>query len=349
MFSPDDHLKKPPEGSPLHDLVGAIAEERTAAGDPALFTRLLNLAAAAQLEADQVRQALDIERAHFHATFEQAPVGIAHVAPDGRFLRVNGQFARITGYSVAALVQHGFQQITHPDDLVSDLAHVQRLLSGADDRYTMEKRYIRPGGSTVWVKLTVALIRDAKGTPDFFISVMEDLSEIKRAHAEAVRDPLTGLLNRRGFLDRATREIKRAARTPHMLMLVYLDLDGFKAINDRRGHAAGDACLCAVARLLEAMTRPGDALARFGGDEFTLLLPHLSARDAAQRLEQLRTAIKDYGTEAGHAVTASFGAAFIQPDRDTCAEQLIQRADEAMLLAKRSDKNCVRFANLDSW
>jgi len=295
--------------------------------------------AARQAAGIALAEVAQVER-RFEATFSQSPVGIAHVSPDGRFLLVNDTFCAITGHTRDALLHDGFQAITHPDDLGSDLAHVQRLLSGEDARYAMEKRYVRPDGSLVWVNLTVALIRDPDGLPDFFVSVIEDVSDIKRAHADAIRDPLTGLLNRRGFMDRGAREVARAARSGQGMALVYLDLDGFKAINDSHGHATGDTCLAAVARTIEQLTRPGDTLARLGGDEFAIIMPQISPFDAQCKVERLRAAIAtiDIGP---WSLSASFGLLSRTPGYDTTLDDMIAHADAAMFEAKRGGKNRV--------
>ncbi len=112
----------------------------------------------------------------FTATFEQAAVGMAQVAPDGSFLKVNDTFCRILGQPREALMTLSFQDITHPDDLWADLAHVEALLAGGIATYSMEKRYLLPGGGTVWVNLTVSLVRALDGAPDYFIAVVEDIS-----------------------------------------------------------------------------------------------------------------------------------------------------------------------------
>jgi len=129
------------------------------------------------------RSRLDAEQretqARFEATFEQAAVGLAHVAPDGRWLRVNRKLCDILGYSRDNLRRKTFQEITHPDDLETDVAHMARLLSGEIPSYAMEKRYVRADGGTVWVQLTVSLVRDATGRPDYFISVVEDIDRRK--------------------------------------------------------------------------------------------------------------------------------------------------------------------------
>lgn len=119
----------------------------------------------------------------FRATFEQAAVGIAHVALDGRWLRVNHKLCDIVGYSSDELRERTFQDITHPDDLAADLAQGRRLLAGEIDVHTMEKRYFRKDGSVVWIELTVSLVRDGAGTPKYFIAVVAEIS--RRHEAEA--------------------------------------------------------------------------------------------------------------------------------------------------------------------
>jgi PAS domain S-box-containing protein len=118
----------------------------------------------------------------FRATFEQAAVGIAHVNPNGRFMRLNQHFCDIVGFSHDDLIGRTCQDITHPDDLDLDLLYVARMLGGEDSRYEMEKRYIRADKSTVWVNLTVSLIRGADDRPAYFVSVIENISD--RVEAE---------------------------------------------------------------------------------------------------------------------------------------------------------------------
>jgi PAS domain S-box-containing protein len=139
------------------------------------------LARIRRLLADKIRRALDLSASErrFQATFDQAAVGIAHVAPDGRWLRVNQKLCAIVGYSAEEMTGLTFQAITHPDDLEDDLALVRQVLDGAIDTYNKEKRYIRKDGRTVWINLTVALVRDASGAPDYFISVIEDIDRRK--------------------------------------------------------------------------------------------------------------------------------------------------------------------------
>jgi PAS domain S-box-containing protein len=130
-----------------------------------LAGRRYHRASSAELKANEER---------FRSTFEQAAVGIAHVAPRGEFLRINARFCEIVGYTRGEMLERTFQDITHPDDLDADLEQVQRLLRGEADTYSMTKRYYRKDGQIVWVVLTVSLLRDDGGHPRWFVSVVED-------------------------------------------------------------------------------------------------------------------------------------------------------------------------------
>ncbi len=133
------------------------------------------------VETTRHRRALNASEARFRATFEQAAVGIAHVAIDGHFLRINRKFCDIIGYNNEEILTVDFQSITHPDDITADLENVERLLTQKISTYSMEKRYLRKDGSVTWVTLTVALLRKEDGTPDYFISVIEDINARKQA------------------------------------------------------------------------------------------------------------------------------------------------------------------------
>lgn len=147
------------------------------------FLQALAAMMGAAIERHETERLLSENEARFRATFELAAVGMAHVALDGQWLRMNARLCDIIGYTREELLRIDFQAITHPDDLASDLNHVQALLDGKVDTYAMEKRYIRKDGTSVWVNLTVSLLRDAKGSPLHFISVVEDIDRRKRAEA----------------------------------------------------------------------------------------------------------------------------------------------------------------------
>lgn len=120
----------------------------------------------------------------FRATFDHAAVGIAHVAPDGRWLRANPRLCAILGYTEAELLGKTFQELTYVADLPADITQVEQLLAGTLPRYTMRKRYLHKTGRLIWTQLTVSLIRQADGTPDYFVSFVEDITPLMQAEAE---------------------------------------------------------------------------------------------------------------------------------------------------------------------
>ncbi|WP_394559622.1 PAS domain S-box protein [Aquipseudomonas alcaligenes] len=140
------------------------------------FTRLAGLAVRQQQrDAERLQSEL-----RFRSTFEQAAVGIAHLAPDGRWLRVNQRLCQMLGYSREQLLQLTFQDITHPDDLDKDLGLTRQLLAGDIQRLTMEKRYLQRSGNVLWANLSATLVRHTNGDPHYFISVVEDIGVRKQ-------------------------------------------------------------------------------------------------------------------------------------------------------------------------
>jgi two-component system, cell cycle sensor histidine kinase and response regulator CckA len=132
-------------------------------------------------EQNRTNEALLQSERRFRGSFESASIGMAIVATDGRFLEINHAFCELLGYDAETMIARTFQQITHPDDLARDLDHVRRTLAGELDSYQMEKRYVRAGGSHVWVMLSVTLVRGADGTPLHFVAHAQDIDARKRA------------------------------------------------------------------------------------------------------------------------------------------------------------------------
>jgi len=166
-------------------------------------------------ERERAETNLRASEGRFLATFEQAAVGIALLAPDGRWLRVNGKLCAIVGYGPEELMGLSFQDITHPDDLDVDLDQVRRMLAREINTYALEKRYIRKNGDVVWINLTVSLVWKVDGTPDYFISVIEDISA-REAARSALRES-----------EQRFRRLFHEAPLP----LCYVDRDG--VITDR--------------------------------------------------------------------------------------------------------------------
>jgi PAS domain S-box-containing protein len=152
-----------------------------------LQLHLEELVAERTVELSDANRMLRESEVRFRATFEQAAVGIAHVAPNGSFLRLNQKFCDIVGYTHDEMLERTFQDITHPDDLKADLEHLQWLLDGDAETYSMEKRYLRKDGVIVWVNLIVSLLHQETGEPDYFISIVKDITVRKELQEERDR------------------------------------------------------------------------------------------------------------------------------------------------------------------
>jgi diguanylate cyclase (GGDEF)-like protein/PAS domain S-box-containing protein len=272
-----------------------------------------------------------------------APIGIAIVSTDGAFLDSNERLCRLLGYSREELIGKRFHEITHPDDLAVDVAHVEELLAGSAETYRIEKRYFTREGRVLWSQLTVALARDDLGNPLYFISMIEDITAQRDAHLalahRATHDSLTGLSNRTLLLDRATQALAQAHREGRPIALLFCDLDQFKLVNDSRGHDAGDAVLIETADRISANIRASDTAARLGGDEFVVLCQQLSstveAERVAQRLIDMLTQPMDRA--GGITMTVSIGIAFATPGIN--AADLLRNADAAMYKAKSEGRD----------
>ena len=161
-----------------------------------------------------------------------------------------------------------------------------------------------------------------------------------RLHESSETDTLTGLTNLREFRERGSEEIRRTNRTQRSFTLVMLDLDDFKAVNDTRGHAAGDAVLKRVGAALKSSLRDIDTPARIGGDEFAILLPETDAEGARAAMQTLRTALTAEFVQMKHPLTASIGAATFAQPPETFAEAM-KRADELMYTVKNATKDSI--------
>jgi diguanylate cyclase (GGDEF)-like protein/PAS domain S-box-containing protein len=278
----------------------------------------------------------------FTSAFAHAPIGMALVGIDGRFLRVNRALCDLVGYGEDELLARSFQDITHAEDLDADLALIDDVLSGARADYTMEKRYVRADGRMIWALLAVSLVTDADGVPLHFISQIQDISERheleQRLREQAEHDHLTGLYNRRRFHEELDRQIGRVARTGEAAMLAMIDLDRFKDVNDRDGHVAGDRLLRAVGHALAARLRRSDTLGRLGGDEFAAILVGADEEAGTAIARMLVGAVHEVVGGAA-PVSASVGLARIEADDDPAS--VLARADGAMYAAKASGRGAV--------
>lgn len=276
--------------------------------------------------------------AALRASFDHAPIGMAIVALDGRFMRVNQEMCEITGYGSADLTELKFDDISHPEDQDAEALQTERLLTGEIDSYEMEKRYYDPNGHTIWVDMSRSLVRTSDGDPTYFVVYLEDISNRKREEERlrhlAERDPLTGLLNRRRFEEELRRYEQMAMRYGDITGVLMIDIDDLKTVNDSQGHPSGDELIKNVAQTMSNRLRMTDILARIGGDEFAALLPHTSAMHVATVGAELCELIE---TRCGTSV--SVGAAIIDESSPSGG---LDRADRVMYLVKREGGGGIR-------
>ncbi|MBB3222256.1 putative bifunctional diguanylate cyclase/phosphodiesterase [Pseudoduganella umbonata] len=284
----------------------------------------------------------------YRLTFNQAAVGIAHVAANGRPVRVNRKYCAITGYSEVELQRLTTCELTHPDDRAQDESLQQRLRSGDIAEYSREKRYLHKNGHAVWINVTVSALFDAAGERRY-ITVVEDISRRKGAEETLLRmashDALTGLPNRLLLEDRLSHAIAHAQRTQTLVAVMFVDLDRFKNINDSLGHDAGDEVIVEAGRRIARHLRDGDTAARQGGDEFVVVLGGL-AREAdactvAQDiLDTLCQPMLLRGQEIFPAGSIGIG---LYPRDGTDTPTLLKNADTAMYRAKGDGGNKYQF------
>lgn len=302
-------------------------------------------------------EALEASEALFRATFHQAAMGIARIAPDGRFLEVNDKYCRMLGFDAPELLARTLFDLTAPNDRSDARAFLQARLTAhyLGPPPEIEKPYRRHDGHIIWVCEALSVVRNPAGLPDFLVAVVQDITARKdlenRLSHDALHDALTGLPNRVMFQDRCARALEFAARRNGLVTVLYLDLDGFKEVNDSYGHAMGDILLQQVARRLEHCVRAQseDTVSRFGGDEFGIILSGLDSLEGGERVARTildsLTRPFDLAESIQVRISASIGAA-VHPRHGQDPDALVAHADAAMYAAKHSGKNRFRWEPL---
>jgi len=285
------------------------------------------------------------------SAFEDAAVGIALVELDpasrARVLRVNPALCALTGRSRQDLEGNEAGAIVYPDDHDEVRAAMAKMAAGELTGFRLEERLVRAGGEPIWVILNASVGRDHQGRPAYGIWQLLDIQERKRFEGElgylADHDPLTGLLNRRGFVRELTDQIAQARRHGGGGAVLFLDIDDFKYVNDTLGHSVGDELIVSVARVIEQRVRQTDAHARLGGDEFGVLLPSATLAEAEALATRLLEAVRDIDPLAlipGHHPTVSIGVAvFAEGPAEMSADDLLIGSDLAMYAAKEAGKD----------
>lgn len=284
------------------------------------------------------------------SVFTHAMEGILITTPDGTIVDVNAAFTRITGYEreeVIGLNPRILGSGRQDQDFYANLwDELIRLGHWSGEIWNRRKN-----GEPYAQMQTISAIRDDKGQTRHYVALFSDITAIKDYERElehiAHYDALTQLPNRTLLADRLRQGMLQAVRRNQLLAVVYLDLDGFKEVNDHHGHQAGDRLLTVLSAEMKHALREGDTLARVGGDEFVAVLLDLDTAMASKPLlnRLLHAASRAVLLENGYEVevSASFGVTLYPQNEEVDAEQLLRQADQAMYQAKVAGKNRFHF------
>ncbi len=294
---------------------------------------------------DQTEERRTLERLRLAASvFEHALNGVMITDAQRRIVSVNPAFCRITGYRAEEVIgrrprilSSGKHEASFYDAMWQQIRETGHWQGEIWNR--------RKDGEIYPEELTIIAVTDEQGEATNYLGIFRDLSEIKRKEAQLIHlahhDPLTGLPNRSLLNDRFAVALSQAQRSTKKLAVCYLDLDGFKPINDHFGHPIGDRLLIEIAKRLSAAIRGGDTVARLGGDEFLLLLTSLAnVEECESVLERILAAVAEPMEIDGqaHSVTASIGVT-LYPDDAADADTLMRHADQALYIAKEAGRN----------
>jgi diguanylate cyclase (GGDEF)-like protein/PAS domain S-box-containing protein len=329
----ETRLRLPASGElPVSHMVIAHLDS---AGRVERYSSILRDISAAVRAKQEVQRQTEI----LHSVTEAIPATVVVVGADGRYRFANSAFERYCGLPRDQILGQAAAQVLGAAEVERRLPWISKALEGETVHFALD--YPSPDGVT-YLALSCIPLRLESGALDGFIGISQDITQQKREEVRltqlAQRDPLTGLLNRSGF--EQGLELLRAQSGATGLAVLYIDLDGFKPVNDRHGHPAGDRVLETFARRLAALVRPSDLVARLGGDEFAIAmasLPHaVLAQAVADKVLAAASTPFDIGpraVELGASVGVAYAASAGTPWRE-----LLARADARLLEAKAAGK-----------
>lgn len=327
--------------SMIVDLTLAIPGGQTGSGASILAT--LHDVTEAVRAASQIKA----QQRQLDAVFVATGAPMLILDATGRVIRENPAVARVLGFGTGGLVGRTLSDVVHPDDDSIDQTMMADVVSGERESYEAELRFVTASGLTIWGRLSVARAPSLEDTDlglliatllDVTVERERELSALQRAQT----DPLTGLTNRPAAFERLAHEVARSQRLGEAVSVVVVDINGFRGVNDRFGHEAGDDVLIEIAARMRRVARPADTVARLGADEFLIVAPHERGEPATEGVHlagHVVAAVREpIGIESGErsvVVTASAGVASCPTDGFD-VEELVRRADVAMYSAKQA-------------
>lgn len=297
-------------------------------------------------EREQAFRALAESEETFRLIMRWAPIGKAIAGPDGRFTEVNPALARLLGYGEYELLGLRVEDFLPPECAPAWQEMIDALRSGPEDS-ARHVHCMRGRAGEVWVQHSISLLRTPAGAPHLYIHQFADQTEARQLQDElaerATHDDLTGLPNRMGLKARLLGRLNYAPQEPaEPTAVLFCDVDNLKQINDDHGHLVGDEVLTLVAQRIDGALRASDVVARFGGDEFVVVMDtDGDAGTLASIAERIRSVVAEPAVVAGAAlsVSISIGATVSQPGDSP--SDVLDRADQALYQAKRAGRNRV--------
>lgn len=296
-------------------------------------------------------EALRVANERLSSHMDNSPLTVLELDASLTITRCSNRVSVLLGLAPGALEGHALLDALHIADANEPLVSaLSRLTSGAEESNRVESNLTHADGHTVYCEWFNSALTDASGRVTSIMALVQDVSARVEAAQQllhiATHDTLTGLANRRMLTERLSHALARAERTGEAVAVLFIDLDGFKSVNDKHGHGAGDEVLRDVATRLRRIARATDFVARLGGDEFVILLdtdvhPGSPSMLAERVFDALSAPCRFTGGEA--PIGASIGVA-MHPPLSNLAADLIRRADAAMYEAKSAGKGCVRYA-----
>ena len=339
-----DFLKKATEGGEklsldLHQEAAELNEISSS------FNRMIDRFEKTTESLHQTKEALYASEEKYRNILEQIEEGYYEVDLAGNFTFFNNRVSQILGYSAEELKSMNNRQYMDKENSKKVFLDYNDVFRTGLPKNNLDAELIKKNGKKMYAGISITLIKDSSGQPIGFRGIIHDITERRQAEEKirqlAYHDSLTGLPNRKLFSDRWSIALAQSQRNQQKVGIAMLDLDNFKKVNDTLGHDVGDLLLQAAAKRLSAALRKGDTVARFGGDEYVLIIPDLKTiEDAIPVAQKIVDSFRKPFLIDKHQlfVTTSIGIA-VYPNDGTDGDILLKNADKAMYQAKQTGRN----------